>query len=222
MKLKLYFLGLLIQLLSITVILLSGNVHLGMISIFGFSSAIGFWTPYILVVLLLCILGYLIFKMTPSIKKRLLFISASTILSTSLLFLITPFYPEDFKNSVTQLTAPDYPIATLDSISDTEITCFFLSNCPFCEIASRELNAHFLGGNISDIKFVYYAYEATADSLTSAQNIVVPYKNMESDDFFKVSGNDFPVIIRRNSDTTIDYWSGNSVNFACFDDLKQN
>lgn len=91
--------------------------------------------------------------------------------------------------------------------------------CPYCETASRELNAHFKSKNIQDIEFVYYAYEKTADSLVNSQNIEVPYQNVESDIFFKVSGGQFPVVIKRNDDNTIQYWFGNDVNFGCFDAL---
>lgn len=184
----------------------------------GINVSIAFWVPLVLSI----IVAFVAFLLLKNEVKTKVQIVLSVVLYTGIClasFYSNPFYPEDFENRVNSVEIS--PEITEVYLSDTEAktTCYLLVTCPFCEIATIKLNALYQANKINDIELVYFALPSTADSLVATNGISIPYRTIENDSiFFLRAGSNFPSIQFRDSKELL-YWSGNNVNFACFDYL---
>jgi hypothetical protein len=181
------------------------------------------WSYIIPNILIVVVLGTLLFftiksKIKLAYKSIIVIVTIGGAMGVN--FLMNPLYPVDIENRNVSIDYSTEEFQQLNKISDKKIKCFFLSSCPYCEIAAHKLNLMYNSGSIQDIEFIYYSYQKTADSIVKSQNIKVPYSNYESDSIFTLVGNSFPVILLQNNDTSL-LWAGNDVNFACFDFLQK-
>ena len=184
----------------------------------GVSIQYSFWMSLVLLLVCVIIFSIILIKLKLKTIYKVAIISIVTISTFGLNLLNNPYYPEDFENRpiIPQYSSED--LQKLNVISNKKIKCFFLSDCPYCEIAAEKLNILYNAGKLKEIEIIYFAYPKTADSIVKAQSLSLPYTNFEDKSIFQLINNNFPAILLQNGDSTL-LWSGNDVNFACFDYL---
>ncbi|WP_258542940.1 hypothetical protein [Parvicella tangerina] len=179
-----------------------------------------FWIPFALS-LVVAMLMLIFFKRQIKTRNHVLMVTVSFILISLTTFFFNAYYPEDFENRQTTIIVDKEIEEALLSQTEAQITCYLLVTCPYCEIASKKLNALYNSEKVSSIELVYFAHQQTADSLVTANNINIPYRIIENDSiFFTRAGKIFPSI-QLQKDKELIHWSGNNVNFACFDELMK-
>lgn len=208
---------LLLALLMLSISLSAPIAHLGMR--IGIKPSVAFVIPYIvnLLIWILCVVSFFILKLKLWIK--LLSILTLTALCASIVYVINPYYPEDFENRVTELSSPKYPIDELLELGTHDVYCFFLTECEFCKKASEVLETLHQKYPEIDIQIYFYCTAEYLPHALADKNITISASNIDNDSFFKLAGNSFPVIILPNEDGTISYWSGNDVNYTTFDEV---
>ncbi len=190
-----------------------------LILLFGLKVMNAYFFSHLFILIITLIITYFLSKKLIPQKSKIIFSLLFIFFNTSISFWNNPFFPEDFENRKITLELNQIEIEELNQISTNKITCFFLSTCHFCEIASDYLNKMYISGQIKDIKIVYFAHQTTADSIVKSRGIEIPYEIIDNDSFFKFSGNSFPVVLYKEQENQLKKWVGNDVNFACFDYL---
>lgn len=139
---------------------------------------------------------------------------------------IEPIYEGDYgyvqSENLPELKLEELNTATNGAFKKSEnmqIVCFFTSTCPHCKALSRKLGMNIQGGQQIPVNAFFPGDEESRKSFI-AENNGAEFNSyaIEGELFIANAGNTFPATYLIDKDgKTLNYWSGDHINFSTLD-----
>ena len=177
-----------------------------------------FWMVQVIAIIFSCLIYWILHNIFNNHKlKNTLCIGISSIYFGGMLLLIMNNFTQYQDNSYT-ISEKDYPIEKLPNFEKESAYIFLLPSCEHCINTAERLNELYQHSKVSRLTLVFYARKETAEKFVASHNLTVPFINLDNDDFFELSGSEYPSIIFFDT-ISIQVWTGKDVNYGAFDIL---